>query len=165
MKRLYKKETVEKIISRFREKFPDITIATDIIIGYPTETDYDFKESMNFVKEFRPDVLNLSKFSKHKGTAAENLEYLDIKIVNKRNLDIMREHRRTALENKQKFLNKEIKVFVNKKFNENGFYEARDENYNIVLIPITNENKNILGKNIKVLIEKTGVHHMIGKIV
>ena len=108
MKRLYKKETVEKIISRFREKFPDITIATDIIIGYPTETDYDFKESMNFVKEFRPDVLNLSKFSKHKGTAAENLEYLDIKIVNKRNLDIMREHRRTALENKQKFLNKEL---------------------------------------------------------
>ena len=39
---------------------------------------------MNFVKEFRPDVLNLSKFSKHKGTAAENLEYLDIKIVNKK---------------------------------------------------------------------------------
>ena len=159
MKRGYTIEKAEKIIKKFKQTFPDITIATDIITGYPTETEEDHKKTMEFIKEYRPQVLNLSKFSKHKGTAADTLKNLPREVVNKRNTDIMRTHRQTAAETKEQFKNKMLSVFVNKKNTNN--YEARDENYNIILIQ---SDKNILGKNIQVKITQTGVHHMIGEI-
>ena len=157
MRRPYTIEMVELIIRKFREEFPDIVIATDIITGYPTETDRDFKKNLEFIDRIRPDVLNLSTFSKHKNTPAENLKELSIEIINKRNKEIMNLHRKTAFENKKKFLNKDVKVFVNKKIND-SLYEARDYNYNIVLI----NGKNLLGKRMDVRISNIGVHHMIG---
>ncbi|MBS3080130.1 tRNA (N(6)-L-threonylcarbamoyladenosine(37)-C(2))-methylthiotransferase [Candidatus Pacearchaeota archaeon] len=138
MKRGYKIEKVELIINKFREEFPNMTIATDIITGYPTEIQGDHEKNLAFIRIFKPDVLNLSKFSKHKNTPAENLKELPKKIINQRNTDIMRLHRQTANENKQKFKNKIINVFVNKK--NMDFYESRDENYNIILIKSDKEN-------------------------
>lgn len=160
MRRIYTIEQVENSIHKFRENFPGITIATDIITGYPKEKDEDHKKTIEFIKKVRPDVLNLSKFSKHKKTPAELFKELDIKIINKRNKEIMNLHRQTAFENKLKFLNRKNKVFVNKKISDN-LYEGRDENYNIVLL---SSDKKITGKNLEVIITKIGVHHMIGEI-
>ena len=160
MRRPYTIEQAKNIITKFRQEFPDITIATDIITGYPTETDDDYNLTLDFIREIRPDVLNLSKFSKHKNTPAENLKDIPIEIINKRNQETMRLHRDTALENKKKFLDRNISVFVNKKISGN-LYEARDENYNIVLI---NSDENLLGKNIDVKIIQLGVHHMVGRL-
>ncbi len=163
MKRPYKIEQVKQIINKFRKQFPDITIATDIITGYPTEKEQDHKQNLNFIETYKPDIFNLSKFSKHKGTQAEKLKELPIQTINKRTTEIMNTHKKTALQNKQKFLNKKIKVFVNKKSQIPNFYEARDENYNIILI--SSENKNILGKKLEVEIKQAGVHHMLGEII
>jgi len=157
MRRPYTIEEAKSIINKFRKEFPDITIATDIITGYPTENEEDHNLTKQFIKDIQPDVLNLSKFSKHKHTPAENLKDLPINVMNLRNQDTMRIHRETALANKDKFLNNVTKVLVNKKISENLF-EARDNNYNIVLI---NSNENILGKTIEVKITQLGVHHMV----
>lgn len=160
MRRPYTIEEAKIIINKFRENFPDITIATDIITGYPTETKEDHKLTLKFIEEIRPDVLNLSKFSKHKNTPAQNLKDLPINIINQRNQETMRLHRDTALQNKNKFLNKQVTVLVNKKI-ANNLYEARDANYNIILL---NSAENILGKTTNVKITNLGVHHMIGKL-
>jgi len=160
MRRPYSIEQVGVIIKKFRSEIPDITISTDIITGYPTETDEDYKKNLEFLEDYKPDVLNLSKFSKHKNTPAENLTEIPIEIMNQRNKEIMNLHRQTAFENKKKFLDRDVRVFVNKKINY-GLYEARDENYNIVLVA----GKDILGKTLNVKIDKVGVHHMIGKVV
>lgn len=160
MNRLYNIEQAEKIINRFRKQFPDIVISTDIIVGYPTEEESDHIKNLDFIKKFRQDVFNLSKFSSHKQTPAGELEQLPGDIINKRAGELMEAHRQKALENKKKFLGKTIKVFVNMK--RQGFFEARDENYNIVLL---NANSNLLGKNIEVKIKEVGVHHMIGEII
>lgn len=159
MRRPYSIEQVGIIIKKFRSEIPDITISTDIITGYPTETDNDYKKNLEFLEAYKPDVLNLSKFSKHKNTPAENLIEIPIEIMNQRNKEIMNLHRQTAFENKKKFLDREVRVFINKKINF-GLYEARDKNYNIVLVA----GKDILGKTLNVKIDKIGVHHMIGKI-
>jgi len=164
MKRKYKIKIAKEIIEKFKKRIPNITIATDIITGYPTEKLKDHKENINFIKKFKPDVFNLSKFSSHKNTEAGKLKTLHIKIINKRTTELMELHRKTARANKMKFLNNNLKVFVNKKNLEKGFYEARDDFYNIVLINLDKNNKNILGKNINVKIKQVGVHHMIGEI-
>jgi len=161
MRRYYQIEDAEKIINTFTEEIPNITIATDIIVGYPTETQEDHEENLEFIRKFKPSVLNLSKFSKHKQTQAGKLKELPNKIVKERTTELMKEHRKTAEENKKVFLNKEVEVFIDKKISEN-LYEARDENYNIVLIKTGKEN---LGKNMQVLIKEVGVHHLIGEIV
>ncbi|MEK6872907.1 MAG: tRNA (N(6)-L-threonylcarbamoyladenosine(37)-C(2))-methylthiotransferase, partial [Nanoarchaeota archaeon] len=161
MRRPYKIEKVEHIINKFKQEFPNLTVSTDIITGYPTETEEDYKQTINFLKKYKPSVLNLSKFSKHKNTEAEKLKELPIKTINQRNKEIMNLHRKIAFENKKIFLNKKIKVFVNKKLN-NNLYEARDENYNIVLI---NSDRDILGKELEVLIKQVGVYNMIGEII
>ncbi len=163
MNRFYTIQEAEQIISKFKNCFPNITIAIDIIIGYPTETESDFNQTFEFIEKIRPDVFNLSKMSIHKQTKAGKLKPLPILIINKRTSKIMQLHKQTASENKKKFLNKIIKVFVNKKLTEN-FYEARDDNYNIVLIRTDND-KGLLGKTIEVKIIQTGVHHMIGEIL
>jgi len=72
----------------------------------------------------------------------------------------MQLHRKTAQENKLKYKNKNLKVFVNSKTNMPNIYESRDDNYNIVLIK--SSDKSILGKNINIKITQIGVHHMIG---
>ena len=141
MRRGYIIERVKKIIQKFKKEFPDMTIATDIITGYPTETEDDHKKNIEFIQTYKPAVLNLSRFSKHKGTQADTLKNLPKEIVNKRNTEIMRIHKQTTSKIKENFRNKIIEVFVNKKNTNN--YESRDENYNIILI---NSKKNILGK-------------------
>ncbi len=161
MNRFYTIEQVEEIIKKFKKEFPELILATDIIVGYPTEKKSDYKQNLNFIKKFKPDVFNLSKMSIHKGTPAFKLKPLPISIINKRTTQIMKAHQETAKQNKQKFLNKKINVFINKKLG-NNLYEARDENYNIILIK---SNKNILGKNINVKIKKTGVHHLIAETI
>jgi len=161
MNRFYTIEQVEEIITKFRKEIPDIVIATDIIVGYPTEKEEDFSKSFDFVREYKPDVFNLSKMSIHKGTPAAKLKPLDIKVINKRTTEIMKVHQETAKQNKQKFLGRDIRVFVNKKLEDN-LYETRDENYNIVLV---NSSKNILGKNVDVRIKQIGVHHLIGEMI
>jgi tRNA A37 methylthiotransferase MiaB len=76
MDRFYKIEEAEKIILSFRKEFPGITIATDLITGYPTETEEDHEKNLEFLQEFKPDVLNVSKFSSHKQTPAGKLKHI-----------------------------------------------------------------------------------------
>tara|TARA_B100001971_G_C18106338_1_gene491724 strand:+ start:130 stop:630 length:501 start_codon:yes stop_codon:yes gene_type:complete len=161
MKRPYQIEEVNQIIKSFKQTFSNITIATDIITGYPTEQQSDHQLNLDFINTHKPNILNLSKFSKHKNTQADSLKELNIEILNKRNSEIMRQHRNTALENKTHLKNQTLKVLINKKTQLENIYEARDENYNIILIKSLD--KSILGKTIEVKITQLGVHHMIGK--
>jgi threonylcarbamoyladenosine tRNA methylthiotransferase CDKAL1 len=161
MGRGYKIELVERIICCFRKEFPDGVFATDIIVGYPLESVVGFEESLKFVEEFKPDVFNLSKFSRHKGTKAWGLKELDIGVINERASELMECHRARALENKKKFVGMYVKVFVNKALGS-GLFEGRDENYNIVLVK---GDKDLLGKNVEVVVKSVGVHHMVGELV
>ncbi len=160
MNREYNLEQAEKILSRFKKEFPNITLATDIIIGYPTETEQEYKKNIEFITKFSPSVLNLAKFSRHKTTKASTLNPLPIKTIKQRTIQLMNLHRETAKQNKEHFLDKEVEVFVNNK--KQGIYESRDENYNIILI---NTKEKILGKRLKVKIIEIGVHHMIGTLL
>lgn len=84
MKRIHTVENFKLIVKKFREEFPDISIATDIIVGYPAETDEDFDLTLNLIKEIKPEVINISKFSSRHGTQASKLKQLPSQIIDKR---------------------------------------------------------------------------------
>jgi len=161
MNRFYSINDVDKIINKFKKEIPDIVIATDIIVGYPTETQEDHENNIGFIKNYKPDVLNISKFSSHKQTPAGKLKVLKNSIIKKRTSELMKVHRETAMENKKRFLGKIIKVFINKKIGEH-LHQARDDNYNIIYLKCEKED---LGKEKEVKIINIGVHNLIGELV
>jgi tRNA A37 methylthiotransferase MiaB len=65
----------------FRSHFPTISIATDIIVGFPSETQEDFEETLNLIKLVKPDVINISKYAPRPGTEASKMKQLDSKII------------------------------------------------------------------------------------
>ncbi len=101
MRRGYRVEDFVFFVNRFREEIPDITISTDIIVGYPTEREKDFRKTVSLLKKVKPDVVNLSRFTARKGTIAASLKQLDSKIVNERSKKV-HEIVRKILEKKNK---------------------------------------------------------------
>ncbi|MEM2088922.1 MAG: tRNA (N(6)-L-threonylcarbamoyladenosine(37)-C(2))-methylthiotransferase [Thermoproteota archaeon] len=84
MNRGYSVEDFIKIVSKLRTEFPKISLETDIIVGYPTEKDDDFEETLRTIREAEPDFLNISKFYPRPGTPASRLPKLSTKVVSAR---------------------------------------------------------------------------------
>jgi len=88
MQRKYNVNDFKKIIKAFRKEIPNLSVATDIIVGYPTETEKDFKETLNLLKEIKPEVLNVSKFSSIQKTKASKLKQLTSQVIKERSVKI-----------------------------------------------------------------------------
>jgi len=86
MKRRYNVEDFKKIVKKFRKEIPNICIATDIIVGFPTETEEDFNKTIKLVREVKPEVLNISKFCPRPGTVASNMKQLISQEVKRRSV-------------------------------------------------------------------------------
>jgi threonylcarbamoyladenosine tRNA methylthiotransferase CDKAL1 len=73
MNRKYLVKEFKEIVQVFRASLPDTTISTDVICGFPGETEEAFGETMALIREVKPDVLNVSKFYARPRTAAEKM--------------------------------------------------------------------------------------------
>jgi len=84
MKRKYTVHNFKETVEKFRRYVKDITIATDIIVGFPTETELQFQDSLHLIQEIKPDVLNISRFSSRLNTAASRMKQLSSNIKKER---------------------------------------------------------------------------------
>jgi len=84
MNRKYNIKDFKKIISKFRKEIPEIHIATDVIVGYPTENEKDFEKTLELLRWLKPEVLNVSKFAPRPGTKAKGLKQLNSEIIKER---------------------------------------------------------------------------------
>ena len=74
MRRGHDSNTFRSIAVQFRTKFPEACIATDIIVGFPSETDADFQKTIDLMNQIEPDVINISRYSARPGTDAAKLK-------------------------------------------------------------------------------------------
>jgi tRNA A37 methylthiotransferase MiaB len=157
MKRKYSKEDALRIIFEFKRQIPEITISTDVIVGFPGETEKDFMETFDLIKEIKPEILNSTKFWKHKGTFAENMKPVDRKVVIRRISSLMKLHLEICKDMQKEYASWKGEVFVDRP----GFgktYLARNENYKLFAV---HSNKKILGKTIKVSVKQIMPHYLI----
>ena len=84
MRRGHTAATFRGTVAAFRSRFPRMTVSTDIIVGFPTETDADFEETLSLVRETRPDMVNLSRYGARPGTDAAGMDQLDVRVVRRR---------------------------------------------------------------------------------
>ena len=72
------------IVSKFKNEIPDITLAVDIIVGYPTENDDDFNLTVKLLEDIKPSLIHLSKYQHRKGAISSSLREIPPEIMKKR---------------------------------------------------------------------------------
>jgi len=151
MNRFYKKEDFIKIVSAFRKEFPLMTLATDIIVGFPTESEKDFKETVDLIEQVKPDIVNISRYWPMPKTKAGKMKQLDAKIIQARSKKLHELVKKMSLENNKKFIGWNGEALVDER-NKDGTFTARNIFYKPVIIE-----KAELGKMVKVKISKMGI--------
>ena len=73
-----------EIVSKFRSAIPDITLAVDIIVGYPTESDEDFADTVKLLRQIKPSLIHLSKYQHRIGAVSSSLPEIHPKTMKKR---------------------------------------------------------------------------------
>ena len=74
----------KEIVSKFKSEIPDLTLAVDIIVGYPTESDDDFNQTVELLREIKPSLIHLSKYQHRKGAISSSLVEIPRPIMKKR---------------------------------------------------------------------------------
>ena len=92
-----------------------LEITTDIIVGYPTETDEDFMKSMDMVRSARFIKTHVFKFSKRKGTKTENLKSLDSSILTERSNKLIAFSLEIAKDKLSEYISKSLQILVEEK--------------------------------------------------
>jgi threonylcarbamoyladenosine tRNA methylthiotransferase CDKAL1 len=152
MRRGYTKEMFRDLVLKLREKLPDVTIATDIIVGFPTETEDDFNETIALIEELKIPVVNISKFYPRPGTLAAKMLLLPTHIVKERSTALKRRCELIAAERNKSFKGKTLSVLVDEPGKKPGTMIARSDNYVQVILK---EGK--LGERKEVQIVSSGV--------
>ncbi|MEM3541432.1 MAG: tRNA (N(6)-L-threonylcarbamoyladenosine(37)-C(2))-methylthiotransferase [Candidatus Bilamarchaeaceae archaeon] len=144
----------------FRKAIRGITIATDIIVGYPTETEDDFKKTLALIKKIKPDIVNLSKFTPRPKTKAAAMKQLPTEIIKRRSEETARLIKKIAAEKNKKYIGKEIDVLTLEK-GANKSTKGRSNNYKQIVI------KGLwpLGSYIKVKIKNANHGSLFGEVV
>ena len=84
MRRGHTIEQYLEIVSKFKNEIPDLTLAVDIIVGYPTETDEDFELTVDLLKNIKPSLIHLSKYQHRKGAISSSLPEIPRDVMKKR---------------------------------------------------------------------------------
>ncbi len=112
MKRHYTIEEFDHYVSELRARIPGITIETDIIVGFPTETDSNFEETLDFIKRTKPDVTNISRFGARPHTPASKMRQHESGIINLRSNRLSRVVRSVQHEINDRFIGKKLDVII-----------------------------------------------------
>lgn len=131
MNRKYKVEDFVKIVKKFRKQIPKITISTDIICGFPGESDEDFEKSHDLLKQLKIPVVNITKFCPRPGTPANKMKKLDTKIIKKRSKNLA-ELQEKIVDNKE-WLNWKGRIIIDE-IGKNNSFVGRNDYYKPVVL-------------------------------
>jgi len=129
MKRNYTKEEFLEIAKVLKKK--EVEIATDIIVGFPTEKDEEFEETLDVLKKIEPIVTNVSKFSLRINTEASKMQQLPNKIIKQRSIEASLFVRKLQFQKNIKDIGKVFRVLITE---ENDEIKGRDQNYKQIII-------------------------------
>ena len=165
MKRGLDQKGIRDRINRLRDANPGIAIRTTLIVGYPGETNEDFKELYNFVEDIRFDRLGVFTYSEEEGTSAAGLDDdIPQEIKDDRKNQIIELQHDISLDRNESFIGKEIRVLVDQSENNIGVgrteYDSPEID-NIVKI----EGKVSKGEFVNIAVNSANEYELIGKPV
>jgi tRNA-2-methylthio-N6-dimethylallyladenosine synthase len=161
MNRKYTYEHYLNLVDKLRTAISDISITTDIIVGFPGETDQDYKDTLNAIKTIRFGGLYVFKYSKRPNTKAfEMIDDVPIEEKKRRHAIVLEESNKISAEIVLKMLGSTQQVLVEKI--ENNIMETRTRNGRKVFVE---GNKNYIGKQLNVNVKEVKKNLLFGDIV
>ena len=133
MNRCHTVEEFKAILSKFKEEIPEITISTDIIVGYPTEDDEAFSDTLELISEIKPDLLHISKYMHRPGATSSNLEEVSHEKMKERSKALNNLKSDIALEKNLALVGTKQHVIITGKGSKGG-YVGRTDSYKTVII-------------------------------
>ena len=150
MNRQYDINLFKDIINKIRAKIPNIAITTDVIVGFPNETDELFNETIKNIKEINFAQLHVFPYSPRKGTIAANMKnQIDPKVKKERVQELMNLSRKLQGAYIEKYLNKEVSVIF-ETIDHDGYIYGHSSNYIKVKAKGTKEDINQI-KKVKII--------------
>ena len=159
MKRGHTEQTFRDITQQFRKKFDKFTISTDIIVGFPTETEEDFEQTLKLLEETKPDIVNLSRYSQRPGTDAAEMNQIDVIEVKRRSKIAYELINKISEENNRNWIGWEGQVTFDEE------HEGQIRGRNFAYKPIFVKEKPRIGQISNVKIIDTTTHSLIGQIM
>lgn len=147
MNRKYTKEDYLSLVDKIKQNIPGISLTTDVIVGFPGETEQDFQDTLDVLEKVRFDQVYSFLYSKRTGTpAAKSMDQISEELKKERFQRLMEIQNRISKEINDDFLNRELEVLV----------EGKSKNNDKIYTGRTRENK---------IVNFEGSDQMIGKLV
>jgi len=161
MRRFYTAAEFRGIIGAFRGAFPDLTLATDVIVGFPGETQEAFESTLRLLEEVKPDVTNVSKFFARPRTPAAKITegLVGREEIKRRSAVAASVAKRLSLERNRRWVGWVGDVLVDEKGEVEGSWVGRNFAYKPVVIKSTDS---LMGKTVKVKIAEAQTTYLIG---
>ena len=165
MKRGYKVRDFLKIVESFRKAFPELNLSTDIIVGFPSESESSFENTLKLIEKIEPDMINIKRYSEREKTEAAKLKDMPDRIKKARSRTLSSLLEKIALKKNESYVGRVEKALITEKGRENTLI-ARLNNYKQVVIEdcskASKEPK--LGDFINVEIKEARSFYLIGDI-
>jgi threonylcarbamoyladenosine tRNA methylthiotransferase CDKAL1 len=161
MNRGYSVKDFTLLVERFQKKIPTLTFSTDVILGFPTETEEQFNRTMDLLKQIKPDIINITRFSARPLTAAKVMDgRIPTHVVKERSKKATEICSKISREKNHEHLGKTYMVLVTEEGKQKTF-TGRAENYKQVVLtePV------IIGDFVHVEIIDAAPTYLVGKLI
>ena len=159
MNRRYSTEEFKKCTNMLKEAYPNVALTTDVIVGFPGETDEEFEKTYKFLKDIDFYMMHVFQYSKREGTAAAKMpNQVDNKIKEERSKKLIELSKSNQKRHNENYIGKEVEVLFEEKDGE--YIKGHTTNYMVVKVPYEKIENTI----VKVKITGEEKLELIGKI-
>lgn len=162
LRRMNRKHTAEnfiKLVDLIRNRYNNFLISTDIIVGFPGETEEDFSRTIDLIKETRPHIVNITRYSERPGTKAAEFKDMPSKIKKERSRKLTKLAKKIRIEDNQKMMGEKFNALIVRK-GKNDTKLARIFNGKAVVL-----NKGKIGKTVDIQVTDYKHNYLVGKVI
>ena len=160
MNRRYTTEQFITIVNRLRKAYSDVILTTDIIVGFPEESEEEFNKTYEFLEQIKFYKMHVFKYSPRKGTiAAKNKNQIDGNVKEERSKKLIELSDKNEKEYNESYIGKKVEVLFEEE--KQGIYQGHTKNYILVKCKST---KNIENKILTVTCQKVENSYILGTL-
>jgi tRNA-2-methylthio-N6-dimethylallyladenosine synthase len=164
MNRTYTRERYLDIARRLKDRIPGIALSTDVIIGFPGESDADFEDTMDVLRAVEFDNVYAFLYSPREGTRAAKMEpVVEREVKDKRMAVLLRMQDIVSLENNKRYENMTVRVLVDGFEDRDGRRVHSARTLTNKLVYFEDDTVNV-GEFVDIIIEKACPYHLIGRV-
>lgn len=162
MRRLYSVRDFREVVDAFRRRFSELTLATDVICGFPGEDEVGFEKTLQLMRQVKPDIVNVSKFFARPNTLAAEMKkcFVPFAEIKKRSTKAAALAKSIAFENNQRWVGWKGRILVDEKGKVPNSWIGRNFAYKPVTIKTE---ENIIGETLSVSVTRAFPTYLEGK--